>query len=673
MPLAAVETSATSPGSHLDLSQLGIGHQGDEEHSNLHTDHENEDLYAHPADELDLPNADDFDKTSSRPESVSSHRSEADDWHPSDRPDSEYVQAMLSRIFQGDPFEPHVPEESLHRITRAFHQADWSNRGYLTRKEVSSLCQEICRRANVSIVDHTIENAMSQFDTNKDGKFDKQEFIALMDAFAEGAAVKRQKMLVASLDKYAKQAKDISSARRKIERKPILPWGRSWSPQPNKNSEFLVYDEISGSYSKTIPKQQLSQMTFTLLASNAEYCVNKISDFEEQWLGTSPESLRSHFQEVLRIVRDGALMFTLFENKKNRFQLSDLDASMACYEILRKLDKHKKTCTKYQDHFAQLVAIRIASSRVLNHIQGFTHFLTTSDSMHVPISSLADDTTHRRPTAQQFPEFYKRWKEHSVPWYARQISNELQNWVAVGDLVPSIRDSKMLEELEPLAIAEAKERHLQLRNQKQALEELHWSGHVVSATMSGLKMPKLSILDNRQAIFVIKVSHPEQTIKTHALKRAPGMVWTCHLPIELLPESEIEVSLQFTDSKQTAITQGSKVITFRASQGSWRAGIENRTPGIYIISEWNTSNMSVKLKMDDQTEIAQELKMLKTATWMDLLSTSHLFSVDPGPDVETRTLPANWEARVDNLGREYYVDHNTRKTTWVRPLGRGFT
>ena len=30
-------------------------------------------------------------------------------------------------------------------------------------------------------------------------------------------------------------------------------------------------------------------------------------------------------------------------------------------------------------------------------------------------------------------------------------------------------------------------------------------------------------------------------------------------------------------------------------------------------------------------------------------------------------LPAGWERREDNLGRMYYVDHNTRSTTWNRP------
>lgn len=34
-------------------------------------------------------------------------------------------------------------------------------------------------------------------------------------------------------------------------------------------------------------------------------------------------------------------------------------------------------------------------------------------------------------------------------------------------------------------------------------------------------------------------------------------------------------------------------------------------------------------------------------------------------------LPPGWERREDHLGRTYYVDHNTRQTTWIRP-GAGF-
>ncbi len=32
------------------------------------------------------------------------------------------------------------------------------------------------------------------------------------------------------------------------------------------------------------------------------------------------------------------------------------------------------------------------------------------------------------------------------------------------------------------------------------------------------------------------------------------------------------------------------------------------------------------------------------------------------------TLPPGWEERRDKGGRRYFVDHNTRTTTWVRPI-----
>ena len=40
--------------------------------------------------------------------------------------------------------------------------------------------------------------------------------------------------------------------------------------------------------------------------------------------------------------------------------------------------------------------------------------------------------------------------------------------------------------------------------------------------------------------------------------------------------------------------------------------------------------------------------------------------LDPFEDAQGR-LPPGWERREDHLGRTYYVDHNTRQTTWIRP------
>ncbi|KAJ6787420.1 hypothetical protein PWT90_04820 [Aphanocladium album] len=44
--------------------------------------------------------------------------------------------------------------------------------------------------------------------------------------------------------------------------------------------------------------------------------------------------------------------------------------------------------------------------------------------------------------------------------------------------------------------------------------------------------------------------------------------------------------------------------------------------------------------------------------------------LSPFEDAQGR-LPAGWERREDNLGRTYYVDHNTRTTSWNRPTASG--
>lgn len=39
----------------------------------------------------------------------------------------------------------------------------------------------------------------------------------------------------------------------------------------------------------------------------------------------------------------------------------------------------------------------------------------------------------------------------------------------------------------------------------------------------------------------------------------------------------------------------------------------------------------------------------------------------PTSSLSLSVVPSSWEKRVDQRGRYYYVDHNTRTTTWQRP------
>ncbi|KAJ7334716.1 hypothetical protein DFH08DRAFT_291679 [Mycena albidolilacea] len=42
-------------------------------------------------------------------------------------------------------------------------------------------------------------------------------------------------------------------------------------------------------------------------------------------------------------------------------------------------------------------------------------------------------------------------------------------------------------------------------------------------------------------------------------------------------------------------------------------------------------------------------------------------SLNPRRTPDPEPLPTGWDRRIDHLGRVYYVDHNTRTTSWIRP------
>lgn len=55
----------------------------------------------------------------------------------------------------------------------------------------------------------------------------------------------------------------------------------------------------------------------------------------------------------------------------------------------------------------------------------------------------------------------------------------------------------------------------------------------------------------------------------------------------------------------------------------------------------------------------------RTTTWIRPVINQE--SSTPESADDDTPLPGGWEWRLDHKGRRYYVDHNTHKTTWVRP------
>jgi E3 ubiquitin-protein ligase NEDD4 len=63
-----------------------------------------------------------------------------------------------------------------------------------------------------------------------------------------------------------------------------------------------------------------------------------------------------------------------------------------------------------------------------------------------------------------------------------------------------------------------------------------------------------------------------------------------------------------------------------------------------------------------ETSTNRTTAVMSSRLWVEMLDhpKNSMYKKEPG-------LPMGWESRKDNLSRTYYVDHNTRTTSWVRP------
>jgi WW domain-containing protein len=84
-------------------------------------------------------------------------------------------------------------------------------------------------------------------------------------------------------------------------------------------------------------------------------------------------------------------------------------------------------------------------------------------------------------------------------------------------------------------------------------------------------------------------------------------------------------------------------------------------PGEIRFGDYLPGTLILIVKMDDETNVAKELALVSTTNWDDLLP-----SLSNGV-IRTDKLPDGWEMRISPTGLPYYVDHNTRTTSWNRP------
>ncbi|KAF9444583.1 hypothetical protein P691DRAFT_333192 [Macrolepiota fuliginosa MF-IS2] len=165
---------------------------------------------------------------------------------------------------------------------------------------------------------------------------------------------------------------------------------------------------------------------------------------------------------------------------------------------------------------------------------------------------------------------------------------------------------------------------------------------------SATNLPKRHLVLPPNPYVVLTID--EQTHKTAVLKRTGKPVWNATFEITI-KESSI-ITIRILDKRKSAPDPLLGVASIGArrisSFKSERDGHTELTLGLKRQSDSSVTH-DVPLASDDQSVMGPSL------------------ATDSSITIWTTDLPMGWEKQRAPDGRTYYVDHNTRSTTWYPP------
>lgn len=429
---------------------------------------------------------------SSRPVSISSLSSLPDEWHPSYRPDDGFIRSMLDPLFT-NAGPPPESKRGIRRISRAFCQLDWSHKGYLTRKEVVQTCKLWITDTN----DDALERMVMSYDVDQNSRIEKNEFVSFFQQLLRFYADERRKVrevdakksiskVRAEFESYVSDARSHARNRRSTNFSRggmrFVPWG--WVPFSEQGDSTGFMDTIRGvKVISSVPPKLHEPDTFSIMAEEADVAEAAIGEFQQKWITTVPESLQNQYLAVLNSARKTAVEFTVFENKKNRQLLSDLDAFMQCFLLVK---RKKKILPDIPGHdsleiekaFQYLQRVKAQFYRLLGNIQGFALSLRSFS-----------DTEFETPTHES-SKFCKKWDQLYKIWPEELISRRQSwgnDWSNMKAVISDIRGSCYLNILKPLALEAAKTFQTGIDKLAKALAEVPWHGQLTCAEVSGWK------------------------------------------------------------------------------------------------------------------------------------------------------------------------------------------
>ncbi|KAI8931871.1 hypothetical protein NX059_010775 [Plenodomus lindquistii] len=567
--------------------------------------------------------------TRPRSESTASSFGKPDNWRPFDKPAPKYVQEKLLPLFHEDPFPDPTSGSTRRNILRAFHQADYSDQGFLARRTVLQHLSTALAGSELSIDSDMLERITLSFDSDRDGQFNSREFLGLVQDLIKRAEEARKIRIATQFSTIIQEAKLRAYFRRSEDYRFFLHWGFARVPgMPTRFKDTILDLDV------TSPPKVMEASSFSVMAWEANKGVDRISDFEEEWVGIIPKFLQAEYLEPLQRVKTVARAFTLLENRDDRLALSDLDAACSIYELASKATTAQNHSTLDKD-ISTLIAAQQKCVEISDTLIGFTASLDVERRFEASVHN--------------FGKFQAWWKHGLLAWRANQVVSKFEDWEQIKRAVDTYRS------LDPDEIKHAEESakkvaHVYtLENQSRIAKLLvtPWIGEIRNVQLRGGSKSRLpQALDSRKVFLELHVVHkakPEilvTTEKRHAIENVwyPRDFKGNHekLTLAFFPDQIITVIVMHMDSKNP---QGLEVQRFNCSMADQTrcdfSHREVRGSELVDLSEYApygspygshgsygySGGVSVITRFNDDTEFEEERRKLSsTAHWLNLFS-----------------------------------------------------
>ncbi|CAO3680149.1 unnamed protein product [Rhizopus stolonifer] len=171
--------------------------------------------------------------------------------------------------------------------------------------------------------------------------------------------------------------------------------------------------------------------------------------------------------------------------------------------------------------------------------------------------------------------------------------------------------------------------------------------------------------------FAVVTVDGEQTHTTTVMKKTLNPYW--NESFDLKVNSESVIAVQVFDQKK-----------FKRKDQGFLGVINVQVSNVFDLEVGGDEMLTLELKKSNANEAVHGKLILNLSTNVNAPIRNGTDTIAPSmvppssvgessqaspslPAEESDDLPAGWERRVDHLGRPYYVDHNSRTTTWKKP------